>query len=390
MEKTAPRAAVAWDAYRAEFPILERTTYFNSCSLGALSTRVAAAVRRFAELWDASGAAAWYGPWLEEIERLRERFARLIGAAPDEIALFPSVTAALTAAASAFDYRGRPKVVISDLEFPTTVYQWLVKEREGVTLEMVRSPDHLSVPVDLYERATDERTQLLVASHVYFTSGMIQDIAALARIARERGANSLIDAYQATGQLPTDVHATGVDFLVTGGLKWLLGGPGIAYLYVRRDLASRLRPSAVGWFAHRNQFAFDVHRFEYAEGARRFEGGTPSVAAVYAGSAGLEMVAEIGVPRIRQRQVELLDVVIDAARSRHLQPRVGGRGEQHAGIVTLPRADPKAVVSALAHREIIVDARPGVVRLSPYFYNTPDECVRVVAAIAELEKEGVT
>ncbi len=389
MEKTAPPVAVAWDAYRAEFPIFERTTYFNSCSLGAVSTRVAAAVRRFVELWDASGAAAWHGPWHDEIERLRERFAGLIGAAPDEVALFPSVTAALTAVASAFDYRARPKVVISDLEFPTTVYQWLVKEREGVALHMLRSPDQLSVPIDLYEQATDERTQLLVASHVYFTSGVIQDIAALARIARERGAHSLIDAYHATGQLPTDVHATGVDFLITGGLKWLLGGPGIAYLYVRRDLAGRLRPSDVGWFAHRDQFAFDIHHFDYADGARRFEGGTPSVAAIYAGSAGLEMVEEIGVPRIRRRQVELLEVVIDAARTRHLRPRVGGRGEAHAGIVTVPRTDPRAVVSALARRGIIADARPGIVRLSPYFYNTPDECARVVAAIADLERDGI-
>lgn len=389
MKSLRTASAIAWDAYRAEFSIFERTTYFNSCSLGALSTRVAGAVRRFTELWDTSGAAAWYGPWLGEIERLRERFAGLIGAATDEVALFPSVTAALTAVASAFDYRARPKVVISDLEFPTTVYQWLVKDRDGVALEMVRSPDRLSVPVDLYARATDERTQLLVASQVYFTTGMIQDIAALARIARERGAYTVIDAYQGIGQLPTDVHAAQVDFLVTGGLKWLLGGPGIAYLYVRRDLAARLRPTDVGWFAHRNQFAFDIHGFEYADGARRFEGGTPSVAAVYAGSAGLEIVAEIGVPHIRRRQVELLEVLIDAAHSHGLHPRLGGRDEQHAGILTLPRHDPKKVVSALAQRNVIVDARPGVVRLSPYFYNTPEDCVRVVGAIADLEKEGI-
>lgn len=389
MKSLRTASAIAWEAYRAEFPIFERTTYFNSCSLGALSTRVAGAVHRFTELWDTSGAAAWYAPWLHEIERLRERFAGLIGAATDEVALFPSVTTALTAVASAFDYRARPKVVISDLEFPTTVYQWLVKDRDGVALEMLRSPDRLSVPVDLYARATDERTQLLVASQVYFTSGMIQDIAVLARIARERGAYTVIDAYQGIGQVPTDVHAAQVDFLVTGGLKWLLGGPGIAYLYVRRDLAARLRPTAVGWFAHRNQFAFDIHGFEYADGARRFEGGTPSVAAIYAGGAGLEIVAEIGVPQIRRRQVELLEVLIEAAHDHGLHPRLGGPGTQHAGILTLPRHDPKSVVSALAQRNVIVDARPGVVRLSPYFYNTAEDCVRVVEAIAALEKDGI-
>ncbi|TMJ02218.1 MAG: aminotransferase class V-fold PLP-dependent enzyme [Bacillati bacterium ANGP1] len=385
MEKTTTQLSTPWEKYRAEFPICQRKTYFNTCSLGALSTRVASAVRQFTELWDVSGAAAWYGPWLAEIERLRERFAALIGAWPDEIAIFPSVTTALTAVASAFDYRARPRVVISDLEFPTTVYQWLVKEPGGVTLEMIHSPDRLTIPVDEYARAADAHTQLLVASHVYFTSGVIQDIAAVARVAHQHGAHCLIDAYQSIGQLPADVHVAGVDFLITGGLKWLLGGPGVAYLYVRRDLAAQLRPTDVGWFAHRDQFAFDIQRFTYADGARRFEGGTPSVAAVYAGRAGIDIVAELGVSRIRAHQIELVSAVVDEAR--RLRP---AHTEELAGIVTIPREDPKAVVAALSQRGIIVDARPGLVRLSPYFYNTPEECAGVVAAIAELEKQGIT
>lgn len=389
MEKTAAQPAIAWEHYRSDFPIFRRTTYFNTCSLGALSTRVAAAVHQFTDLWSASGAAAWYGPWLGEIEQLRERFAALIGAAPGEIALFPSVTTALTAVASAFDYARRPNVVISDLEFPTTVYQWLAKESRGVKLEMVRSPDHLSVPADLYARTVNERTQLLVASHVYFTSGVIQDIRTLTGIAHAHGASCLIDAYQSIGQLPTDVHEAGVDFLVTGGLKWLLGGPGVAYLYVRREAAQQLQPADVGWFAHRHQFEFDVHHFEYADGARRFEGGTPPVAAVYAGRAGIDLVAEIGVPQIRRRQVELLSVAVEEARRRGLRPRMPGGVEDQAGIVTIPRKDPRAVVAGLAQRGIIVDSRPGIVRLSPYFYNTPEECERVVAAIAELERNGI-
>jgi len=390
VEKTAAETVIAWERYRAEFPIFQRKTYFNTCSLGALSTRVASAVRQFTELWDVSGAAAWYGPWLAEIERLRERFAALIGAWPDEIAIFPSVTTALTAVASAFDYRARPRVVISDLEFPTTVYQWMVKEPGGVALEMIHSPDRLTIPVDEYARAADAHTQLLVASHVYFTSGVIQDIAAVARVAHQHGAHCLIDAYQSIGQLPADVHAAGVDFLITGGLKWLLGGPGVAYLYVRRDLAVQLRPTDVGWFAHRDQFAFDIQRFTYADGARRFEGGTPPVAAVYAGRAGIDIVAELGVSRIRTRQIELVSAVVDEARRLRLRPRTPAHTEELAGIVTIPRDDPQAVVAALSQRGIIVDARPGLVRLSPYFYNTPEECVGVVAVIADLEKQGIT
>lgn len=383
------QAEISWQRYRQEFPIFERQTYFNTCSLGALSTRVAAAVNTFTALWDASGAAAWYGPWLGEIERLRSGVARLIGAEPGEIAVFPSITAALTAVASCFDYRARPGVVLSEREFPTTVYQWSVKVPAGVALQILRTPDPLTVPLELYARAIDERTQLVVGSHVYFTSGAIQDISALAHLAHAKGAYCLIDAYQSVGQLPVDVRAAGVDFLVAGGLKWLLGGPGIAYLYVRRELAVRLQPMDVGWFAHRDQFAFDIHHFEYAGDARRFEGGTPAVAAVYAGRAGLEIVEEIGVPRLRARQIELLRHLVETAVSRGLRPRVPQDLESLAGIVTIPRDDPKAVVAALVERNIITDSRPGVVRLSPYFYNTVEDGERTVNAIVELERAGV-
>lgn len=366
-----------------------RQTYFNTCSLGALSTRVASAINTFTNFWYASGAAAWYGPWLSEIERLRALFAGLIGAGADEVAIFPSVTAALMAIASCFDYRAKPKVVISELEFPTTVYQWLVKVPDGVVLQMLRSPDHHTVPVEAYEHAVDAQTQLVVASHVYFTSGAIQDITSLARLARARGAYCVIDAYQSVGQLPVDVHAAGVDFLITGGLKWLLGGPGIAYLYVRRELAGQLHPKDVGWFAHRNQFAFDIQHFDYADGARRFEGGTPSVAAVYAGCAGMEIVQEIGVQHLRDRQIELMGILAEETRRYGLQPRVPERIEDLAGILTVPRQNPKTVVAALAERNIIVDHRPGVVRLSPYFYNTPEDCAAVVNALVALERKGI-
>lgn len=378
-----------WVAHRQEFPIFERLTYFNSCSLGALSRRVAAAIGRFTDLWEARGAAAWCGPWLEELEQLRARCASLIGAAPEEVAIFPSVTAALTAVASCFDYRSRPRVVLSELEFPTTVYQWLAKVPSGVHLDTLPSRQKMTVALDAYERAIGLDTQLVVGSHVYFTSGVIQDIAALANFAHAKGAYCLIDAYQSIGQMPLNVRDAAVDFLVTGGLKWLLGGPGIAYLYVRREVAARLQPTDVGWFAHRRQFDFDITRFDYADGARRFEGGTPSVAAVYAGNAGLEIVTEIGVQALRQRQIALVRHLVSAAQDAGLQPRVTGRVEDLAGILTIPRADPRAVVSALAEQDIIIDHRPGLIRLSPYFYNTLEDCDRVVHAIAGLERRGI-
>jgi len=382
----APRT---WEAWRQEFPIFTRRLYYNTCSLCALARPVADAVRTFLDQWDDSGAAAWYGPWLAEIEALRTSFARLVGADRDEVAIFPSITAALTAVASAYDYRARPKVVLSEREFPTTVYQWLAKADRGVELHTLRSPDPLTVPVELYAQAVDGRTQLVVASHVYFTSGAIQDISALAALAHRWGAHLLVDAYQSVGQLPTDVRTSGVDFLITGGLKWLLGGPGIAFLYARREVAEALRPASVGWFGHRNQFAFDVQRLEYADGARRFEGGTPAVGAVYAARAGLAIIEEIGVQRLRERQVVLVDHLAAAAQRHGLRPRLPARPQDLAGIVTIPRKDPAAVVAALRGRGVIVDYRPGLVRLSPYFYNTPEDGEQVVRELIELERRGI-
>ncbi len=378
---TAAPAAVPWQAYREEFPIFRETTYLNSCSLGALGLRVRRAVDQCLNLWRAMGAAAWYGPWWDELDRLRASFARLVGAGQEDVALFPSITAALSAVASAFDYEARPRVVIADIDFPTVAYQWLAKQARGVEVTFVRSPDRLTVPLELFERVIDERTACVATSHVYFQSGAIQDIAALGRLARARGAYLLVDAHQSAGQLPIDVGSAGVDFLVTGGLKWLLGGPGIAYLYARRELHRQLRAEVVGWFGHRDQFAFDVTRLEYADGARRREGGTPAIAAVHAGRAGLDYVHEIGPERLRRRQVELAAALVEALRRAGQVPRLSERVEAHAGIITVPVPDPPAAVAALAREHIIVDQRPGVVRLSPYFYNTFEDLDRAVAAL---------
>lgn len=376
-----PPGPASWSAYRAEFPIFERTAYLNSCSLGALGARVRAAVGRFLDLWDVSGASAWYGPWWDELDALRASLAAVIGADPEEVALAPSITGAITAVASCFDYRARPRVIVSDIDFPTVPYQWLARASGGVEVVFASSPDGLSVPLETFASLIDERTQLVVASHVYFQSGAVQDIEALARLAHAQGALLLVDAYQSVGQIPMDVHATGADFLVTGGLKWLLGGPGIAYLYARRGLHATLAPSVVGWFAHRRQFAFDTRRLEYAEDARRFQAGTPSLAAVYAARAGLEYVREIGPARLRARQIELLADLAAGLREIGAAPRVRGRVEDLAGILTVPVPDPAGAVAALRREQVIVDSRPGLIRLSPYFYNNAEDSERALAAL---------
>jgi len=241
------------------------------------------------------------------------------------------------------------------------------------------------VPVEAIARAVDERTALVATSHVYFTSGAIQDIAAVAEAAHRRGALVLVDAYQSVGQLPVDVKATGVDFLTAGGLKWLLGGPGIVFLYAREEQARRLAPQIAGWFGHKNQFAFDPHSLELHDDARRFELGTPSLAAVYAQLGGLDYIEEIGVPAIRRVTAGLTEDLIERARERGFRPKVAPRAADRSAIVMLPAADPAAGVRHLAAAGIVADARPGHVRLSPFFYNVQDDHV---AALEQLATDG--
>lgn len=368
--------------YRREFPIFARQIYLNTCSLGALSVRSRARVDAFLTEWDARGASAWYDVWWERLDALRAGYAKVIGAARTEIALHASISTATGVLASALDTTRRPKVVTTSLDFPTIAYQWLAKRPLGVEVEIVESPDGITVPVDAIAAAIDDRTALVATSHVYFTTGAIQDIGAVARAAHVRGALCFIDAYQSAGQLPIDVHASEVDFLTSGGLKWLLGGPGIAFLYVRESLARRLVPTVTGWFAHERQFEFDVRALDWPEDARRFEQGTPALAAVHAQLGGLAIVEEIGIPVIREATRRLTEDLIARAHDAGLRPRVAPEPDGRSAIVTVPTAEPAAAVRRLAGRGIIADARPGCVRLSPYFYNEVDDHVQALEVLA--------
>jgi len=243
--------------YRSEFPIFECTNYLNSCSLGALSIRAEKRVHNFLKTWHSRGASAWYDEWWQYLTDVRSGYADVIGAATSEIALHASISTATAVVAGTLNHERRPKVVTTALDFPTVAYQWLARQPTGVEVVVVESPDGISVPVDLIAAAVDDRTALVATSHVFFTTGAIQDIKAIADAAHAKGALCLIDAYQSVGQLPVDVHASGVDFFCAGGLKWLLGGPGIVFLYVREDLVKELRPTTTGWFAHERQFEFD-------------------------------------------------------------------------------------------------------------------------------------
>ncbi|HYT62781.1 MAG TPA: aminotransferase class V-fold PLP-dependent enzyme [Gemmatimonadales bacterium] len=368
--------------YRGEFPIFKDRIYLNTCSLGALGERSRRKVAEFLDQWQSRGAAAWYDVWWEALGDLRARYGRIVNARPGEVALAPSISVALSTVAESLDYKRRPRVVITSLDFPTVAYQWLAKAPRGVELVVVESPDTISVPVEAIARAVDDRTALVATSHVYFTSGAIQDIKRVAEVAHAHGALCLIDAYQSVGQIPVDVQHAGVDALVAGGLKWLLGGPGIVFLYMQQALARRLEPGIAGWFGQREQFSFDPRALTFHDDTRRFELGTPPLAAVYAQLGGLEYIEEIGVPAIREATAALTEDLIATARAAGFTPKVAAEPERRSAIVMIPMPDPAASVRHLAAGGVIADSRPGHVRFSPFFYNVQDDHVRATERLA--------
>jgi selenocysteine lyase/cysteine desulfurase len=390
-------------AYRSEFPLLDASVYLNTCSLGARSERSRRRLAAFLDDWDELGARAWYRRWLGELDELRADFGAVVGVAADEISLAPNVSTALAVVASALDpiHRGdratlgrleaagvaagsapRPRVVTTALDFPTIGHQWLARAPLGVELVVVPSADGLTVALDDFAGAIDERTALVATGHVMFTTGAMNDIEALARLCHERGALLLVDAYQATGLIPTDLRASDIDLYVSGTLKWLFGGPGMAFLRVRPELHDALRPTTSGWFGSARQFAFAIDDLELAGDGRRYELGTPSVPSAAIARGGMELVREIGIDRLGERSRDLGQLLIGLADEAGLAVRAVRDPGRRGGIVGVAAEDPKPVVDALAAEGIIVDYRPGIVRCSPAFYNTEDEVRLVVERLA--------
>ncbi len=373
-------ATLDLDRMRAEFPILSRKTYLNSCSLGALSRRSEMYLDEFRERWHDMGASAWYEHWLGRLEELRGRLSGFWGSKPGEVALLPSTSVALSVIAESVDAGRRNRVVCTELDFPTLVYQWAVKP--GIELVVLESPDGVRVDLEQFADAVDERTLFVATSHVYFTTGYVQDLGALADIAHGAGAWCLVDGYQGAGQVPLDLASTGVDFYTAGPLKWLLGGPGLAYLYVRGDRIGGLSPRITSWFATEGQFDFDPGGFRYRADARRFEMGTPALPTVHTALGGQELVDEVGQDAIVERNRFLTEHLVRRCREEGLEVRVAEPAHRSA-IVMVRHDDPAAAVRGLAGRGIIVDHRPGFVRISPHFYNTTDEVELCVEALVD-------
>lgn len=369
------------DRIRDEFPILQRRNYLNSCSLGALSGRAEGRLGDFVAKWHDFGASAWYEHWWGSLGELRGRIESLFGAPNGTVALMPSTSAGLAAVSSSLDWSGRNRIVTTELDFPTLLYQWKVRpDAEMVVLE---SPDGIHIDPQQFADAVDDRTLAVATSHVFFATGVIQDLAAIADIARRAGAYSLIDGYQGAGQVPVDLPATGVDFYTSGPLKWLCGGPGLAYLYVRDALIPNLSPTITSWFATEDQFLFNPGDFRYHGDARRFELGTPALPTVHTALGGQEIVDEVGMAEIRARNSALTERLVERCTAAGFSLRVSDRPETRSAIVLVRHEEPGAAVATLAGHGIIVDNRPGVVRASPHFYNTLDEVDEFVEALKE-------
>ena len=365
-------------AFRKQFPIFDRKVYLSSCSQGALSKPVVAAMQEFLESWHTHGNP--WEIWVGRMEELRVEFARLINADPTEVAVTFSVSTALNSLASALTYKERPKVVTSDFDFPTVGHVWLAQQRRGAQVAFARA-DGTRLPLTAFEDIVDDRTALVSTTHVCYKNGYKNNVSALAELAHERGAYLLIDAYQSMGTQPMDVKALDIDILVTGALKYLLGSPGVAFMYMRRDLVDRLEPSDSGWFGQENVFAYDVHHLRYAASARRFETGSPPVPNVYASLAALRLLASVGLDTIQTHVQALAGRFIDGARRRELALLTPQEPADRGPLVMVRSTDAPTLVEALARDGILCSTRDGALRVSLHYYNTAQDVDAVLAAL---------
>jgi len=372
--------------WRAEFPIVDTCTYLVSHSLGAMPRRTREMLTKFADEWDHRGVRAWYEGWWEIGRATGDILAPILGAPAGAITMHQNATVAQAVAASCVSFEApRNRVMLQDLDFPTNHYLYEGFRRYGAEPVYVESDSTIQAPIDRLVDAIDDRTAIVALSLVLFRSGALQDVRPVVEKAHRVGAYVVLDAYQAAGTVPMDLTALGVDFAVGGSVKWLCGGPGAGYLYVRPDLVPSLRPSFVGWAGHAAPFDFATGAIRYAEGIERFQSGTPNVPSLYSARAGYEIVAEIGVPAIREKSLRLTRRLMEAARAHGWRVHTPDADTGRGGSVVLDVPGGGWVADALIARQVIVDYRPHAgVRIAPHFYNTEDEIDAAVDAIANL------
>jgi len=377
-------------AWRAEFPILETCTYLVSHSLGAMPRKTAVYLQQFADEWSRRGVRAWNEGWWEIGRTTGDLLAPVLGVQRGTISMHQNVTVAQAIIASCHTFDGRRnKIVMTDLEFPSNMYLFEGFRRYGADIVYVKSPDSMRSDLQALLDAIDERTVLVPLSYVLFKSAFIQDVAAVIEKAHRVGARVILDVYQGAGTVPMQIETLRADFAVGGSVKWLCGGPGAGFLYVRPDLAPELSPGIVGWAAHAQPFLFAGGAIAYADAPERFQSGTPNVPSLYSARAGYEIVAQIGVPAIREKSLRLTKRIMDLAREAGHRVNTPEKDFERAGAVIIDVPDGNRVADELIRREVIIDYRPGAgIRMAPHFYNTVEEIEHAMDVLSQIVNEG--
>jgi kynureninase len=372
--------------WRLHFPILGNTVYLISHSLGAMPKEVFSRLTDYAETWATRGVRAWAEGWWELPVTTGNEVARIIGADPGTVVMHQNVSICQSLILSCFEPTPkRNKIVYSELNFPSVMYVYEAHARnDKLRIETVKSDDGITIPLERFLDAIDEETLLVPFSHVLFKSGFLQNAKAITERAHEVGAMVVLDTYQSAGTVPFSVKELNVDFATGGSVKWLCGGPGAGYLYVRPDLQQKLEPKTTGWMAHEAPFAFDTE-LRYAPGIARFLHGSPAIPALYAAQAGYRIINEIGVERIREKSVRQTTRLIGLAEEAGFRVTSPKEAADRGGTVTVGHEDAAAITRELIRREFIVDFRPGAgVRISPHFYTSDEELELVVHEMKEI------
>jgi kynureninase len=374
-------------AWRKEFPVLQESTYLVSHSMGAMPRSARVRLKQYCDDWASQGVDA-YNVWLPRLRETADRVGLLFNAPPGTVAFHQNVSTLMSVIISAIAKPGgRTKVVYTDLNFPSIHYNWLRNEELGLRVHLVGSPDGIEIPTEKIVGALDDETLAVVLDHGIFRSGYLQDVASIARAARDKGVITIVDAYQTIGCVPIDVQDWGIEFLVGGSHKWLCGGPGASFLYARKDLIPSLRPRVTGWFSHKHPFAFDMD-LEYADDAMRFATGTPNMPGIHAASAGIEIIAKVGVDRIREKSVRLTSRLIEMAEEEGLTVNSPRDSSRRTGLVCIDFPGADKAEKELLRRKVQVDYRPRCgLRISPHFYTTDEELFSVVPTIRKVRKK---
>jgi kynureninase len=383
-----PRIDPELSRYREDYPILATSTYMNSNSMGAMHRGSADALREYTELWAREGVEAW-DHWPDVIAETADLVARFFNGGVGHTTLGENVATFQARIASALDYRDRPKVVIEELMFPNVIYVWERFRRLGVELELIPSDDGMSISTERMLAAIDERTALVSISHAVYVSGALLDVKAICERARQVGALVMCDVYQTAGVVPIDVQAWDLDILVGGSHKWLCGGPGASFLWVRPELRERLQPMTVGWMAHAEPFAMKPAPIELAPNPWRFVSGTPSIPAYYVARNAYRNLLEIGVERIRSHNLALCRIIIDRAQAAGLTIHSPLEDSQRTGFVAVDFDGSEAASKVLIEERYKLDWRPNCgLRIGPHFYSTEEEVERMMARVVELAGRG--